>query len=146
GETRVRFKKLARSGALWRQLPSIARRFPSMQSEEPHATTVVEIYTSLTSGVLLRNHDAAKSLALLAETIAQQRLLRLQRVREGARGEYEQEERAVVVQREAPEHPARLAVHQIDVLIARAIARSLERRDGVAKTFLEPGGPKASLR
>lgn len=59
----------------------------------------------------------------------------------GFRGEDEQEERAVSSQRDASDHGSRLVVDDVDVVVARAIAFSLEGGDRVAQIFLE-----ASLR
>jgi hypothetical protein len=41
------------------------------------------------------------------------------------------------MQGKAPKHPARLPIHDIDILVARAVAFYLKCRDGVAKLFLE---------
>ena len=52
-------------------------------------------------------------------------------------GEDEQEQRAIVMQGEAPDHPPRLAVHHVDVRVARPIAGDLERRDAIAEMLFE---------
>ena len=52
-------------------------------------------------------------------------------------GEDEQDQRLVVAQRHAPDHAARLAVRDVDILIARPVAARFESGDDVAEPLLE---------
>ena len=65
-------------------------------------------------------------------------------------GEDEQDERPVIVQGDAPDHAAGLAVNDVGVFISRPIASGLERHDGVAeipfKLLLRAEGEPANVR
>ena len=76
----------------------------------------------------------------IAISFAQHCLLQVERRRQrtAVGGEDEQEQRPIVVQRKAPEHPSRLSIHQIHVFVARTVTSDLERRDHVAEMLLEP--------
>ena len=56
----------------------------------------------------------------------------------GVGGEDKEEQRPIVMHRKAREHSSGVAVNDEYVLIARAIAASLERRDEMAEPFFEP--------
>jgi hypothetical protein len=61
-------------------------------------------------------------------------------------GEDEQEQRPVIVQRDTPDHAARLAVDYVDVFVTRPIAWGLERRHSVAELHLKlPLRPECEL-
>jgi hypothetical protein len=53
------------------------------------------------------------------------------------RSKHEQEQGAIVAQRKAPDHPARLPIHEINVLVAGLISFDLKGSDEVTKMLFE---------
>ena len=85
-----------------------------------------------------RREDSGELPAVALERFAQDFLLLrdTMRLRVAPAGEYEQEQRAIVVESETAHLPSGRAVDDVDELVARPISRGFECRDPIAQVLL----------